>query len=293
MKKWNVNHFKKIALLFIVISFFSEPDKIFAESLGHYGDASLKLVECMEQKDLATCDIAIKEFTKAIQQNPKDEWAYLNRGDAYRFKGDKTKAIGDYNKAISINPKFGNAYYFRGNLYFQNKEYSKAIQDYTKAISNGYAGVKVYYARGDAFANEKNWGSAVADYTQCINSEPDNKLFYALRGYANENMGKNREAFNDYTKAISFGIGDAAVYFRRGMLRVELREGYVEEMAEDFNKAISLNPALAPICYLSLGILYDGVGKVDLAKEYFEKTVAADPNGNMGLQAKERLKNMR
>jgi tetratricopeptide (TPR) repeat protein len=257
--------------------------------------ATTFLLECVGQKDLAKCDMAISEFNKAIKADPKHAWSYLNRGDAYRFKGDKAKAMGDYNKAISINPKFGNAYYYRGNLYFQSKDYVRAIQDYTKAIDSGYAGVRVYHARGDSYANLKDWGNAIKDYSEAINlePEPDNALFYALRGFAYEEAGRQRQAFNDYSKSISLGHNEAAVYFRRGMLRPILREGYLEETVEDFNKAISLNTALAPISYLSLGILYDGVGKVDIARDYFNKTIAVDPNGDIGKKAKEYLKKMR
>jgi tetratricopeptide (TPR) repeat protein len=115
-----------------------------------------------------------------------------------------------------------------------------------------------------------------------------------LRGFAYEEAGRQRQAFNDYSKSISLGHNEAAaVYYRRGMLRAILREGYLEEIVEDFNKAISLNTALAPISYLSLGILYDGVGKVDIARDYFNKTIAVDPNGDIGKKAKEYLKNMR
>lgn len=258
-----------------------------------YDKGALLVVECMGQKDLTKCDVAISEFTKAIKSNPKHAWAYLNRGDAYRVKGDKDKAMDDYNKAISINPKFGNAYYYRGNLYFQSQDYKKAIRDYTKAIDSGYSGVRVYHARGDAYAKEKDWNNAINDYSHLISLEPDKAVWYALRGYAYEEAGRERQAFNDYSKAVSLGHNEAALYYRRGVLRVQLREGYLEEIVEDFNKAISLNSALSPICYLTIGILYDGVGKTDLAKDYFQKTIAVDPNGNAGNRARDLLRDMK
>lgn len=271
-----------------------ETQPVMAQMEDPYSKATLLVIECMgKDGDLAKCDMAISEFTKAIKADPKHAWAYLNRGDAYRVKGDKTKAMEDYNKAISIDPKFGNAYYYRGNLYFQSKNYARAIQDYIKAIDSGYAKTRVYHARGDSYAELKDWGNAIKDFSKAINLEPDNGLFYALRGSAYEEIEKNREALNDYSKAISLKYESAGLYYKRAMMRIQLREGYLEETVEDFNKAISLNPALSPICYLTLGILYDGVGKTDLAKDYFKKTIDVDPNGNAGQKAMEHLKNMR
>jgi tetratricopeptide (TPR) repeat protein len=99
---------------------------------------------------------------------------------------------------------------------------------------------------------------------------------------------------DDYSKSISLGHNEAALYFKRGMLLVQLRAGYLEEKVEDYEKAIALNPDIAPLHYLQLGIIYyDGVGKVGIARDYFKKTIAVDPNGDMGKKAKEYLKKMR
>jgi tetratricopeptide (TPR) repeat protein len=45
-------------------------------------------------------DLAIVYFTAAIRSNPKDAWAYNNRGWAYNEKGEYDRAIRDLNKAI-------------------------------------------------------------------------------------------------------------------------------------------------------------------------------------------------
>jgi len=47
-------------------------------------------------------------------------------------------AISDYNKAIEINPRFGKAYYYRAITYYHKKEYNTAWQDLYKSQSLGY-----------------------------------------------------------------------------------------------------------------------------------------------------------
>ena len=56
----------------------------------------------------------IDDATKAIQLNPKDAFAYNNRGIAYRILGKHEKAIDDFNKSksIELNPNDAHAYYY-------------------------------------------------------------------------------------------------------------------------------------------------------------------------------------
>jgi len=46
----------------------------------------------------------IADLSEAIRLAPKDVRAYNNRGWAYEFSGDKTRAIADFRKALSIDP---------------------------------------------------------------------------------------------------------------------------------------------------------------------------------------------
>ncbi len=61
-----------------------ETQPVMAQMEDPYSKATLLVIECMgKDGDLAKCDMAISEFTKAIKADPKHAWAYLNRGDAY------------------------------------------------------------------------------------------------------------------------------------------------------------------------------------------------------------------
>jgi tetratricopeptide (TPR) repeat protein len=259
----------------------------------HYNKAVLLLPECMgKNNDLTKCDLAINELTKAIQKDPRYDWAYLNRGDAYKFKGNTTKALEDYNKAISINPKFGSAYYYRAELFFQTKDYDKAIADYTRAIESNYVYARVYFARADTYTKKADWGSAIEDYTQAINLAPEEGMYYFLRGCAYEKVGRNKQAINDYTKAISLGFENAEVYWNRAMLRVEMREGCVQEVIQDLTKVISLKSDFAA-AYMIRGIFYNEIGKSNLAENDLKKALTLTPNGPDREKILKLLKEMR
>ena len=66
--------------------------------------------------------------------NPNCVEAYYNRGLARSRNGECDLAIEDYTKAIELNPEFVDAYYNRGLAYSRKGEVELAIEDYTKAI---------------------------------------------------------------------------------------------------------------------------------------------------------------
>ena len=69
-------------------------------------------------------DEKIKKWDEEIARNPKNAEAYLNRGGAWDFKGDRDKAIEDFNQAIELNPKYAEAYFHRGNAWFHKGDHT-------------------------------------------------------------------------------------------------------------------------------------------------------------------------
>ncbi|EAW34211.1 hypothetical protein L8106_08891 [Lyngbya sp. PCC 8106] len=76
---------------------------------------------------------AIANYDKAIQLAPNNAEAYYYRGDEYLQAGNAPKALADYNKAIQFNPNYSQAYLDRGFIYYQQGESLKAIEDLQKA----------------------------------------------------------------------------------------------------------------------------------------------------------------
>ena len=63
---------------------------------------------------------------------------YIDRGIAYREKGQYDQAISDYTKALEIDPKSAGAYYNRAIVYYFKKEYNNSWKDIKKAQDLGY-----------------------------------------------------------------------------------------------------------------------------------------------------------
>ncbi|MCD6213540.1 MAG: tetratricopeptide repeat protein, partial [Candidatus Desulfofervidus sp.] len=76
---------------------------------------------------------AIEDFSEAIDLNPDDAEAYINRGNAHTNLNKHERAIEDYGKAIELNPAFAEAYSNRGIAYSEIQRYEESARDLKKA----------------------------------------------------------------------------------------------------------------------------------------------------------------
>ena len=102
---------------------------------------------------------AIADFTKAIQIDPSDSDAYVQRGVskwslAFSLGGDQgpgtlknkllSSAASDYTQAIAINPNNAFAYMNRGSVKDELEDYIGAIEDHSKALEINPNNGKIY-----------------------------------------------------------------------------------------------------------------------------------------------------
>lgn len=108
-------------------------------------------------------DLAISDWSKAIEINPKFAEAYYNRGLAYYLKGEPVLAISDFNKAIEANPDYAEAYHNRGCTYYEEGARDLAISDYSKAIEINPKLAEAYYNRGFVYVEKDELDKAWKD----------------------------------------------------------------------------------------------------------------------------------
>lgn len=82
----------------------------------------------------ADWDAIIADCSAAIQRNPNDAKAYLERGGTYLNKREYDRAITDYTTVISLAPDDAEAYCRRGDAYRSSGQYDRAIADYDATL---------------------------------------------------------------------------------------------------------------------------------------------------------------
>ena len=157
---------------------------------------------------------AIDDYTKAIEIEPNNVFAYRLRADSKRKLGDNEGAIEDYTKAIELLMELLLAIEHNNNIQFSKsrirsllaqKDYQGLVDDYSKAtefplktkfnISLVYADrAKVKTALGD-------YQGAIDDFAKAIELNPRKANLYNYRAGAKRKLGDNEGADEDYRKA--------------------------------------------------------------------------------------------
>ena len=169
-------------------------------------------------------DLAIKDFTKAIELKPDYAIAYNNRGAVYRDKGEHDQAIEDCSKAIQLKPDYAEPYSNRGAAYRNKGNYDRAIKDYDTAIKLKPSFVEAYYNRGLAYHEKSELDLAIKDYNKAIMLDP--KLFHPHynRGNVYLQKGDFDRAIEDYSTAIELNPELGPAYCNRGEAWLHLKE---------------------------------------------------------------------
>ncbi|MCB0210801.1 MAG: tetratricopeptide repeat protein [Anaerolineae bacterium] len=229
--------------------------------------------------DSGEIELAIQDFTHAIELNPNFAPAYIGRGGAYQFSGDFNKAIQDFTHAIELNPNFAPLYVSRGSAYQSSGDFNKAIQDYTKAIEIDTDSIQAYSNRASAYNASGELDKALQDYTQAIELDPDspeNADAYVDRANFFKDTGKLGLAISDFDKAIEVAPEYAIAYLHRG--NFYRNSGNFEQAIIDYTQTINLNPNLAE-AYLHRGNIYKESSEKEKAISDFERYLELAPNG--------------
>lgn len=102
-------------------------------------------------------------YDKAIETNPKNADAYLNRGTYYQNLNNNQQAIEDFTKAIEIDPKLEKAYVSRAYSQYILNNFQLALDDFTKAIVINPKNANAYHMRGHCYHKLGNDDNGIDD----------------------------------------------------------------------------------------------------------------------------------
>jgi Flp pilus assembly protein TadD len=177
---------------------------------------------------------AISLLNKAIQLNPRNGGAFVNRGIEKVVIGDVDGAIADFNQGIAINPQDDNAYCCRGSA-LGGADRSGAIADFDRAIAMNPRSADAYYGRSVARYGGGELDAAIADCTKAIELQPGRANAHYTRGNCWSEKGDWDRAIADHDQAIALNPYDLSAHYNRGA--AHLAKGSVEAALSDFATA--------------------------------------------------------
>jgi tetratricopeptide (TPR) repeat protein len=156
--------------------------------------------------DVGKTDLALQDFTRAIQVKPNYALGYANIGYVHRVAKRPDQAFAALSTAIALNPDLAWAY--------ENRCY--ILED------------------------RKDWPALYSDSTRLIQLQSNNRLGYEFRGHALLENGQYRPAIDDFNKAISIDATASYGFKMRGRAYYFL--GQYDAAMVDFSTALRIDP---------------------------------------------------
>ncbi|AVH70202.1 tetratricopeptide repeat protein [Nostoc sp. 'Lobaria pulmonaria (5183) cyanobiont'] len=185
---------------------------------------------------------ALQDFDRAIELDPKYDWAIALRGLTFCLMERYLEALEDIDRAIELNPKLHWAIAHRGQTYRSMKRYPEALEDFDRAIE---LNPKLHWAiasRGVTYRLMERYPEALEDFDRAIELNPKSDWTIARRGVTYRSMKRYPEALEDFDRAIELNPKSDSAIASRGETYRSMKR--YPEALEDFDRAIELNPKL-------------------------------------------------
>jgi serine/threonine-protein kinase len=196
----------------------THPDVYNKRAMAYKQRAAANLEARQQGKaDDSVLRLALDDYNRAIELNPRDARLYLERGNVHRAMGKPRKAVADYNYASKLRLHHSDLYMNLGNAFLAMKQYRKALNAYNEALKLPGWSVNVYENRSFAYYSMRKYKPALADCNEALKLRPNDASYLAHRGHVYFAMRDYQKALADYQASLHFDPSNADLYFNQAM----------------------------------------------------------------------------
>jgi serine/threonine-protein kinase len=190
---------------------------------------------------------AIAELSKAIDLKPDYPDALGDRGGAYFKLGWLEQAFADYSKRIKLDPNNPHRWFDRGHKYLNCQKYDEALRDFTRVIELQPKNSAAFNNRCCCYIRLGQLDKALAECTRATEVDPLNANAFSNCAYIYERLQQLDKAIWYHSKSIEVqpkwpNARSKLPEFYVGRANDYARKGEWEKAAEDYGKAIQLDP---------------------------------------------------
>jgi tetratricopeptide (TPR) repeat protein len=199
-------------------------------------------------------DAALKQLEGAKTNGDAPAELENLRGLALLLEGQPAKALASFDKALALQPTLLAARFNRALVMLRNREYAKAVVDLEQVYADEHSAL-----RADAA--------------------------YHL-GIACDRMNRPADAETWLDRALTLDAKLDAALLYVGMLRE--RRGDLQGAGRAYLDYLERYPKSAT-ALLRFGIAAQKAGRIEVAKDYLQRTIAAAPKSDEALEARKYL----
>jgi tetratricopeptide (TPR) repeat protein/predicted aspartyl protease len=212
-------------------------------------------------------DRAFEDLNRAVKLAPKESLGFIERSELYAIAGDTDHALADANHALQLDPGSDAAYAARAEAYAANGAWDRAMQDAGAAIRLGPKSIAGYLTRAHIYELTGDYTHALDDADQAVRLEPKSATALNARCWNGAILSRLDAALDDCNAAVALRPYSAEILDSRAF--ANLKAGKLDPALADYNAALTVNPRFASSLYgrgLTKQKMGDEAGgKIDIA----------------------------
>jgi len=191
-------------------------------------------------------DKAIPQYEEAVKANPKNTYAHMGLGEAYRMKGKLNEAIEQFREVLQLDATFAPALIALSRAYRDMRRLDLSLEYCEQAAEINPSAVDVRFELAAIRFSQRKFDEAIAEYTRVLKERP-----------------------NDFRAR----LGIAQALFESGE-----RQTAISQLTELLTQSPQLAPARA-----ALIAFYKRLGEIDKAQAELERLVGAAGQEAIGV----------
>ncbi|MGB6974843.1 MAG: tetratricopeptide repeat protein [Terracidiphilus sp.] len=229
-------------------------------------------------------DLAIAEYEKIVELQPKSVDDHMVLGQLYTVKHDSKRAEEQFNLARSINPDSEEVVLNLARLYAENGNIAQAAE-VIKQVSPDHRTAKMEFALGAAYEQLKSPKDAIAAYQRAEELEPGDPRTIAAAAQALFEDNQLEEALKQYQNLFQADPENADAQVR--ISEILRRQGKYPQALAAVQKAVQIKPDSLEAGF-NEGLLYDVLGRYDDAARVYQHMVDLTTHANGADTAEEK-----
>lgn len=231
---------------------------------------------------------AITLLEKAVQTDPKNQWAWRNLGMSRIAEKQADAALAALQKEVELNAYDEVAYFYMGRAYVMQHKYAEAEKAFNKQLEINPLDKYTPGALGAMYVEQRDYEKAANAYEKWVAVNQDQSGPHVQLGKAYMNLHRVDDARKEFNRAIEISPApgtwnDVAYELSLGKVDLDTAQRYAEsavaaETAASRNLDLEHVDARALNVVSSLAAYWDTLGWVFFAKDDLaqaEKYVAA------------------
>lgn len=229
------------------------PSKAELEQLGKLTltDENALIDRGVEMLDAGRLDDALRDFDAVVAKNPRNAWAFANRGMTKVWMEKFTEADKDLAEAEKLDPDNPVAARARGLLAYKEKDFAKAIDFFSRSLVRDMHNTFTLGYRALSYAAAGDRNRAFTEAEQVLRVNP---AWVDLRLLRVNKLRRDKDKEGAIKEAMALAKLTDSSYAQVSAARALNALGKRTEAEQAYNRAIALEPRSA---YIYLNRAYD------------------------------------